>query len=98
MVYDALQKRTAYLDALACGLEVLGVKILISMFPDVCKPAFVWDGKVWSYQVASMMKPVPGVHNMDTNQRRVWEYLMNFVNQVKEAGMFIFMTWLCVIL
>ena len=38
MVYDALQKRTAYLDALARGLEVLGVKTLISMFPDVCNP------------------------------------------------------------
>ena len=42
MVYDALQKRTAYLDALARSLEVLGVKTLISMFPDVCKPSFVW--------------------------------------------------------
>ena len=44
MVYDTLQKRTAYLDSLAHGLEVLGVKILISMFPDVCQPVFVCRG------------------------------------------------------
>ena len=41
MVYDALQKRTAYLDALARGLEVLGVKTALSLFPEIFKAVFV---------------------------------------------------------
>lgn len=57
MVYDALQKRTAYLDALSHGLEVLGVKTALSLFPEIFKAAFVSDGKVWPYQVMAMLKP-----------------------------------------
>ena len=41
MMYGALQKRSAYLDALARGLEILGVKTLMNMFPEECKQAFV---------------------------------------------------------
>ena len=33
MVYDALHKKSAYLDAFAHGLEVLGV---LNMFPEEC--------------------------------------------------------------
>lgn len=59
MMYDALQKRSAYLDALARGLNILGVKTLMNMFSEECKQAFVWDGRVRACEVASMMSPVP---------------------------------------
>ena len=89
MVYDALQKRTAYLDALARGLEVLGVKTLISLFPEICKPAFVSDGKVKPYQVVAMLRPAVDINEMNVNQRKVWGFLLNFVNKIEEAGMYI---------
>ena len=86
MVHDALQKRSAYLDAFANGLDVFGLKCLISLFPEVCKPAFVWDGKIRPLQVASMMNPIPTIKSMDPNQKRIWEYLMKFVDSAEEAG------------
>ena len=86
MVYDALQKRSAYLDAFATGLDVLGVKRLISLFPELCKSAFVWDGKFTPLQVVSMMKPATPVETMDSNQKRVWGYLMKFVDTAEEEG------------
>ena len=90
MVYDALQKRSAYLDAFANGLDVFGIKQLISLFPEVCKPAFVWDGKVRPLQVASMMNPTPTVESMDLNQKRVWGYLMKFVDSAEEIGKIVY--------
>ena len=89
MVYDALHKRSAYLDAFAQGLEVLGVKTLLYMFPDVCKKAFVWDGRVKAYEVASMMSPVPGTDDMLPSQKKVWEYLLSFIENAQEGGMLI---------
>ena len=71
MVYDALQKRSAYLDAFTTGLHILGVKHLISLFPELCKSAFVWDGKITPLQVVSMKSTTPD-ETMDSNQKRVW--------------------------
>ena len=88
-MYDALQKRTAYLDALARGLEVLGVKSLISLFPEICKPAFVSDGKVSPHQVVAILRPSVNISEMDDHQRSVWGFLLNFVNKIEEAGMYI---------
>ncbi len=88
-MYDALQKRSAYLDAFARGLEVLGVKTLLNMFPEECKKAFVWDGRVRACEVASMMSPVPSTDYMWPNQKKVWEYLMKFTENAKEGGMLI---------
>lgn len=93
MVYDALQKRTAYLDALARGLELLGVKTAISLFPEVFKAAFVSDGKVWPYQVAAMLKPAVPIDVMDTNQTRVWRFLLNFVDKAESAGVYLYLLW-----
>ena len=87
MVYDALHKRSAYLDAFAQGLEVLGVKTLLNMFPEECKEAFVWDGTVRPYEVASRMIPVPVVEDMLPAQKKVWGYLMNFIENAEERGM-----------
>lgn len=84
MVYDALHKRSAYLDAFAQGLEKLGVKTLMSMFPEECKKAFVWDGTVKAHEVVSMMSPVPSICDMLPGQR-VWEYLIRFIENAKEG-------------
>ena len=89
MVYDALHKRSAYLDAFAQGLEVLGVKTLLNMFPEECKKAFVWDGRVRAYEVASRISPVPTIDDMLPEQRKVWEYLLSFIENAAEGGMFI---------
>ena len=67
-------------------LDVFGMKRMISLFPEVCKPAFVWDGRVRPLQVASMMKPTSTIESMDPNQKRVWGYLMKFVDSAEEAG------------
>ena len=64
MMYDALQKRSAYPDALARGLEILGVKTLMNMFPEECKKAFLWDGRVRACEVASMTSPVPSTDDV----------------------------------
>ena len=84
MVYDALHKRSAYLDAV--GLEVMGVKTLLKMFPEECKSAFVWSGRVRAYDVVSMIIPVPSTALMSPMQKKVWDYLMNFVNKAEEEG------------
>ena len=86
MMYDALQKRSAYLDALARGLEILGVKTLMNMFPEECKKAFVWDGRVRACEVASMMSPVPSTDDMLPSQK-VWEFLVKFTEKAEEGGM-----------
>lgn len=75
------------MDAFAQGLEVLGVKTLLNMFPEECKKAFVWDGRVRPYEVASRMSPVPTVEDMLPAQKKVWGYLMNFIENAKEGGM-----------
>ena len=56
------------------------------MFPEECKKALVWDGR---YEVASRMSPVPTIDEMFPEQRRVWEYLMRFIENTEEGGMFI---------
>ena len=86
-MYDALQKRSAYLDALARGLEILGVKTLMNMFPEECKKAFVWDGRVRACEVASMMSPVPSTDDMLPSQKKVWEFLVKFTEKAEEGGM-----------
>ncbi len=82
-----MHKRRVFLDALASGLEVLGVKTLISKFPLVMKNAFVSDGVVKSEDVGRILKPNPSVMTMDENQLRVWEYLLAFINQADEKGL-----------
>ena len=57
-MYDALHKRTLYLDAIGKGLDVFGIKKMISVFPEICKPAFVNDGKLLPSDVLSKLKPV----------------------------------------
>ena len=69
---DALHKQKIYLDAFANGLEVLGVKSLISQFPEVFKPLFISDGKVVeAKEVVKLLKPTPSVLFMYENQCRI---------------------------
>ena len=86
LFYDALHKRRIYLDAFASGLEVLGVKTMISHFPETLKPLFVSLGVVKAKEVIELLKPRPNVSGMDENQHCVWDYLLAFINQCSEAG------------
>ena len=86
MVYDALHKRSAYLDAFARGLEIMGIKTLLNMFPEECKQAFVWSGGVRAYDVISMITPIPSTAFMLPMQRKVWGFLLNFLNRAEEEG------------
>ena len=49
-MYDALHKRPLYLDAIGKGLDIFGIKKMISVFPEICKPAFVSDGKLLPFK------------------------------------------------
>ena len=88
IIYDALHKRTIYLDAFCAGLEVMGIKTMISLFPELCKPAFVADGAITSQRVTDMLKPhLPDKReDMNDDERRVWQYLVDFVSQANEEG------------
>ena len=86
ILYDALHKRIAYLDALVKGLEVLGVKNLISHFPEVLKPAFVSKGTVGATDVRRLLQPNPSTTEMDEKQHNVWQYLLSFIEGANHAG------------
>lgn len=86
LLYDALHKRRIYIDAFACGLEAVGVKTMISHFPELLKPLFVSTGIVKAKEVIKLLKSKPSVSAMDENQRSVREYLLAFINQASEAG------------
>lgn len=87
LLHDALHKRRGHLDAIASGLEVLGVKTLISHFPHIMKRAFVCAGKVSSNDVGRMFRPNPTVMKMDKEQFCVWEFLLGFFNEAAESGL-----------
>ena len=84
VLYDALHKRRIFLDAIGNGLEVLGMRTLISHFPELFKAAFVSSGRLGSNDVRELLKPVT---NMDIDQIRVWGYLLMFIDQTSETGM-----------
>ena len=84
VLYDALHKRRIFLDAIGNGLEVLGMRTLISHFPEVFKAAFVSSCRLGSNDVRELLKPVT---NMDIDQIRVWGYLLMFIDQANETGM-----------
>ena len=67
------------------------MKTLISTFPLVMKSAFVSDGKIGSEDVRRKLSPNPGVLIMDENQLHVWEYLLAFIDQADEKGLFVTM-------
>ena len=86
ILYDALHKRRIYLDAFASGLEVFGLKTLISHFPEILKPLFVSTGEIKPVEVIELLKPRPSVSSMDEYQRRVWGYLLAFIDRASGAG------------
>ena len=75
-----------YLDALANGLEVLGVHSLISHFPDQFKQAFVSDGSIKPDDVITLLKPEPMVSMMNENEYRLWNYLKTFLYKADNKG------------
>ena len=60
----------------------MGVKTIISLFPGLCKAAFVVDGAVTSQRVIDMLKPHPADQRetMNNDERGVWEFLVDFGN------------------
>ena len=62
---------------------------MISLFPEVCKAAFVPDGAVTCQRVIDMLKPYPADQreSMADDERRVWSFLVEFANQATEEGM-----------
>ena len=85
-------KRRLHLDALAAGLEVLGIKKLFSQFPEVCKPILVSSGMLNGEIVRNLLRPVPKENDMNMDECRVWKYLLCFINNANEEGM----TYACV--
>ena len=61
---------------------------MISVFPELCKPAFVADGSVTSQRVIDMLKPhlADKRQTMNDEERRVWNFLVDFANHVTEEG------------
>lgn len=88
MVYDALHKRSMYLDAIGKGLDVLGVRKMITLFPEQCKPAFVSDGTVSAAIVTSLLKVTEQRQDSELNdgEKRVWMYLHKFLEEASQPG------------
>ena len=75
-----------YLDALANGLEVLGVHSLIIHFPDYFKQALVSDGSPTADNVIALLKPQPVVSLMNDCEYRIWNYLNTFLYKADNKG------------
>ena len=58
----------------------------MSMFPEECKKAFVWDGRVGAWEVTSMMLPVPSTSDMWPSQKKMWKFFVKFTEKA-EGGM-----------
>ena len=86
LLYDALHKRRIYLDAFANGLEVLGLKTVISHFPEPFKSVFVFSGIITSSDVIKMLHPKPSTADMDEGIKHVWKYLLTFLGAADERG------------
>ena len=78
-----------HLDALAAGLEVLGLKKLFSQFPQVCKPILVSSGVLDGESVRSLLRPQPKENDMNTDELRVWKYLLFFIDNASEEGTYV---------
>ncbi len=84
ILYEAMQKRKVFLDALTDGLEMFKLKTAINMFPDLLKCLFVAsDTCLRSSHVIGMLE-FP--RTMDGDEERVAEYLKNCLNNFGEKG------------
>ena len=86
METSGCDKRRLHLDALAKGLEVLGVKKLFLYFPEVCKPVLVSSGVIDGESVMNLLRPQPKEKDMNMNELRVWKYLLCFIDNATEEG------------
>lgn len=89
VLHETLHKRRGFLDEIASGLEVMGVKTLMSHFPNIIKPAFVFEGEVKANDVERMLRPNPAVNEMDRHQFCVWEFLLAFIAEAEQSGKFV---------
>lgn len=86
LLHNALHKLRVYLDDFARGLDSMGVKEMIILFPHLMKPFFVYGGATKVNDVLKMMRPDPPITQMDQRQLRVWQYLLAFINVANEKG------------
>lgn len=84
---EALNKRRIYLDAIASGLEVMGIKALLHQFPEQMKQVFVGVATLKPDSVKKMLCRMST--NMSEGQSRVWGYLLNFINECDDVGMLV---------
>ena len=87
LLHNALNKLRVHLDAFVDGLEVMGVKELISLFPNVMKPFFVHEGATRTNDVVKMLRPHPPMVQMNPSELHVWQYLLPFIiDSANEKG------------
>ena len=84
LLHNAFDKIRVHLDAFSAGLDVLGVKELITTFPHVMKPLFVY-GTTRAHDVVRMLRPYPA--EMKQEEIRVWQFLLEFIQSSSEEGM-----------
>ncbi len=83
VLHNALNKLRVHLDTFSAGLEVMGVKELITLFPNVMKPLLVY-GVTRAHDVVRMLRPHPA--KMNKEELRVWQFLLEFINGANEEG------------
>ena len=79
MVFDALHKRKAYIDALGEGLDVFGVLTFIKKFPEEMKPVLVCDGQLTPENVIAILRTETGLTR--EKDRVFLYYLVEFIKQ-----------------
>ncbi len=74
VLHNALNKLRVHLDTFSAGLEVMGVKELITLFSNVTR----------AHDVVRMLRPHPA--KMNKEELRVWQFLLEFINGANEEG------------
>jgi len=91
ILHEALHKRKPFLDSLADGLQVLGVRDMICHFPDVFYKTFVFSGEVTPSEVLAILKPLPDEKEMNKNAKRVWKYVMEYIEDADSHGIIVYL-------
>ena len=79
LYYDVLQKRKAFLDAFAEGLEVFHLKTAVNLFPALFEPLFVSSGKCSPDDVLGILD---FSDTLVGHRERVANYLKAFISEL----------------
>ena len=55
----------------------------------MCKPILVSSGVLEGKGVRSLLRPEPEENDMNTDELRVWKYLLCFIDNASEEGMYV---------